>query len=154
LNEQRYPSLKTEANGDFVVAWQSYAQDGSYLGIFGRQFSSAGAPIAAEFQVNTYTPDQQYAPAVAGGAGGAFVVTWTSRYQDGAEGGVFAQRFAMPLTLDVDGDGTAQPLTDGLLLLRYLFGFRDTTLTNGAVGAGCTRCDAPSIEAYLASLTE
>ena len=26
-------------------------------------------------------------------------------------------------TLDVDGDGTQQPLTDGLLIIRHLFSF-------------------------------
>jgi concanavalin A-like lectin/glucanase superfamily protein len=56
------------------------------------------------------------------------------------------------LSLDVDGNGLKQPLTDGLLLLRYLFGFRGATLITGAVGAGCTRCTAVAIEAYLASL--
>jgi hypothetical protein len=51
--------------------------------------------------------------------------------------------------LDVDGNGSTQPLTDGLLVLRYLFGFTGTTLTSGAVGGGCTRCDAAAIDAYL-----
>ena len=26
--------------------------------------------------------------------------------------------------LDIDGDGESKPLTDGLLLIRYLFGFK------------------------------
>jgi hypothetical protein len=56
------------------------------------------------------------------------------------------------IILDVDGNGTVDPLTDLLLGLRYSFGFRGNTLINGAVGVGCTRCDAPSIEAYLATL--
>jgi hypothetical protein len=43
-------------------------------------------------------------------------------------------------------------LTDGLLLLRFGFGFSGNTLINGAVGPGCTRCDAASITAYLQSL--
>ena len=47
-----------------------------------------------------------------------------------------------------------EPLTDGLLALRYLFGFRGTTLSTGAIGGGCTRCDAPSIETYLAGPLE
>ncbi len=38
--------------------------------------------------------------------------------------------------LDVDGDGALAPLTDGLLLLRYLFGFSGATLTTGALGGG------------------
>ena len=51
--------------------------------------------------------------------------------------------------LDADGDGEVAPLTDGLLLLRYLFGFRGESLIAGAVGGGCTRCDASAIEAHL-----
>jgi hypothetical protein len=53
--------------------------------------------------------------------------------------------------LNVDGNAAAESLTDGLLLLRYLFGFRGTTLTAGAVGAGCIRCTAQQIEGYLES---
>jgi hypothetical protein len=55
--------------------------------------------------------------------------------------------------LDVDGDGNTEPLTDGLLVLRFLFGFTGTTLTTGAVNlVDCTRCDAATIEPYLQGL--
>jgi hypothetical protein len=70
----------------------------------------------------------------------------------GSGPGVFGRRFVVPLTLDVDGDETIQPLTDGLLILRYDFGFRGATLISGAVASGCTRCNAPTIEAYLAAV--
>jgi DNA-binding beta-propeller fold protein YncE len=54
---------------------------------------------------------------------------------------------------DIDGDGEKLALTDGLLLLRYLFGFTGDTLTAGAVDStNCTRCTAPAIEAYIESL--
>jgi hypothetical protein len=56
------------------------------------------------------------------------------------------------IILDVDGNGVVEPLTDLLLGLRYSFGFRGNALITGVVGSGCTRCDAPSIEAYLATL--
>lgn len=36
------------------------------------------------------------------------------------------------LLLDVDGDGAVRALSDGLLILRYLLGLRDTALTTGA----------------------
>jgi hypothetical protein len=53
-------------------------------------------------------------------------------------------------SLDVDGDGETQPLTDGLLILRHLFGFNGASLTIGAVDAvNCTRCDATAIKGYL-----
>ena len=56
------------------------------------------------------------------------------------------------LVLDIDGNGSLGPLTDGLLVLRYLFSFTGPTLVNGAIGANCTRCDAPAITTYLQSI--
>ena len=45
--------------------------------------------------------------------------------------------------LDIDLDGQVDPLTDGLSILRYVFGFRGTTLTAGAVDlVNCDRCTA------------
>ncbi|HUP25707.1 MAG TPA: hypothetical protein VNB06_22545 [Thermoanaerobaculia bacterium] len=54
--------------------------------------------------------------------------------------------------LDVDGNGAADPLTDGILILRYLFGFTGDSLISGAVDDDCTRCTAAQIEAYLDTL--
>jgi hypothetical protein len=51
--------------------------------------------------------------------------------------------------IDVDGNGSVEPLTDTLLLLRYAFGFRGPTLVNGATGSACTRCTAMLIEGFL-----
>jgi glucose/arabinose dehydrogenase len=57
-----------------------------------------------------------------------------------------------PSLLDIDGDGSAAPLSDGLLTLRWLFGFRGDLLIVGAVGDGCANCTAAEIEGYLGSL--
>ncbi|MDY6988729.1 MAG: hypothetical protein SWQ30_11815 [Thermodesulfobacteriota bacterium] len=54
-----------------------------------------------------------------------------------------------PFNLDVDGNGVADALTDGILILRYLFGFTGDTLVAGAVGDNCTPCTAAEIETYL-----
>lgn len=53
---------------------------------------------------------------------------------------------------DVDGDGSVGALTDGLLILRYLFGFSGSTLVTGALGAGATRTDPAAIAAFLGCL--
>jgi hypothetical protein len=53
--------------------------------------------------------------------------------------------------MDIDADGEFNALTDGLLLLRYLFGLRDDSLTNGAVGADATRSSNEDIQNYLES---
>ena len=41
------------------------------------------------------------------------------------------------------------PLSDGLLILRFLFGFTGTTLTSGAIGANATRTDPAAIAAFM-----
>ena len=58
----------------------------------------------------------------------------------------------LPSRLDVDLDGQPRSLTDGVMVLRWLFGFRGEILIAGTVAPGCFRCEAPEIEAYLASL--
>jgi hypothetical protein len=51
--------------------------------------------------------------------------------------------------LDIDGDNISKALTDGLLLIRYLFGFSGDSLTSGAVGGEAIRTSAEDIEAYI-----
>jgi len=51
--------------------------------------------------------------------------------------------------LDIDGDGASKPLTDGLLLIRYLFGFSGDSLISGAIGSGAERDTADEVEAYI-----
>ena len=50
---------------------------------------------------------------------------------------------------DVDGNGEVDALTDGLLVLRYLFGLRGESLIGGVIADDATRTTAASIEAYL-----
>ena len=52
--------------------------------------------------------------------------------------------------LDIDGDGESKPLTDGLLLIRYLFEFSGDSLISGAIGSGAERDTADEVEAYKA----
>ena len=57
------------------------------------------------------------------------------------------------LTLDMDGDGFVEPLTDGVLVLRYIFGFRGATLITGAYDiTNCSRCNATAIANYIRDL--
>jgi hypothetical protein len=145
---QSNPAVGINPNGDFVIAWQSNGQDGNFYGVFGRRFSSAGTALATEFQVQSYTTGHQAFPSVAMTAG-RFVIAWHSNLQDGSSYGVFAQRFSALALLDIDGNGALSALADGLLALRYLFTFTGDTLITGAIGPNCTRCDAAAILTYL-----
>jgi hypothetical protein len=104
----RYPVVAAAAD-EFVIAWTSF--DGSGRGVLARRFATTGAPVAVEFQVNTYTlDDQTLFRSMAANARGAFVVTWSSNGQDGWEPGVFGQRFALPTaTASPTSTATATP---------------------------------------------
>jgi hypothetical protein len=106
---QRKPAVTMDAGGNFVVVWESSFQDdpgGSY-GIFGQRFDASGLPRGTEFQVNTYTTNDQAEAAVAGDSVGNFVVVWASTGQDGSLDGVFGRRYGglLPAALTVDGGG-------------------------------------------------
>ena len=51
--------------------------------------------------------------------------------------------------LDIDGDGETRPLTDGLIVIRYLFGFVGQSLTVDALSSNASRADAAAIKSYL-----
>ena len=48
----------------------------------------------------------------------------------------------------MDGDGESKPITDGLLLIPYLFGFSVDSLISGAIGTDAPRNTAEAVEAH------
>ena len=206
---QRAPDVGIDDAGDFVVAWHDF---GARIGIFARAIDGSGVPLSQEFRVSPVAMGHDRYPSVAMDRDGDFVVVWALQASGPGGSGFFilARRFslfapldadasaaiepltdgvlalrhlfgftgpsltvgavdaaacrrcdeqqiglhltALDLALDVDGNGDPDPLTDGLLILRYLFGFRGSPLTVGAVGADCVRCEAPAIEEYLEGL--
>ena len=49
----------------------------------------------------------------------------------------------------MDDDGRAKPLSDALLILRYMHGFTDMALDEGAMEYDAYRVDATGIAAWL-----
>jgi hypothetical protein len=98
---QRDPAIGLDSAGNFVVVWESDGQDGDLGAIRGQRFDSAGLSIGSEFQVNTYTTGRQQSAAISVSGGGDFQVVWMGGgAQDGANSGIFGQRY--------DGSGAAQ----------------------------------------------
>ncbi len=91
--EEAPTSAAVDANGNFVAVWQSYGDDGSGLGVFGRRFNQQGQPLGDAFGVTTMTIGNQSHPDVAMDGTGNFVATWQAANQDGDGYGIFAQRF-------------------------------------------------------------
>jgi len=88
---QYHPSMATNPDGDFVVAWDSSSSpetDSSAFSIQARIYSSTGAALGPQFQVNTYTSSEQRYPSVATDPDGSFVVVWQSQGSAGTDTGV------------------------------------------------------------------
>ncbi|MET1111879.1 MAG: cadherin domain-containing protein [Allosphingosinicella sp.] len=89
---QTLPAVTSFADGSFAVAWTTNdaLQDGNGRAIKARLFSASGAPMGAEFLVNTTVAGNQLAPNMATLSNGNFLISW----DDGFTGDVQARLFA------------------------------------------------------------
>ena len=55
-------------------------------------------------------------------------------------------------TIDIDGDGQKDALTDGLLILRYLFGLSNTSLTSNVISSDAVYTSSNQIEERILGL--
>lgn len=92
--EQVSPAVAMDAAGDFVVAWTSYGQDGSYYGVYAQRYNSAGAAQGVEFKINNLTANSQSNAKVAMSATGDFVVAWTGYTAGGGGYDTYARRYS------------------------------------------------------------
>jgi type IX secretion system substrate protein len=91
--DQSLPSVTGLSNGNYIVCWVSWHQDGNYFGIFGQMYDQNGIKLGEEFQINSYTDDNQSLPAVSGLSNGKFVICWESNGQDGSKKGIYGQMY-------------------------------------------------------------
>lgn len=78
LEVQDEPAIGVARGGNFLVAWsERHGYDGQQMGIFGRVYTGAGAPLGPEFQINQAWAASQWRPLIAPTPSGGFVVAWT-----------------------------------------------------------------------------
>ncbi len=94
LANQQHADVACHEDGTFFVVWESFGQDGSDDGIFGQYFSAVGGPVGPEFQINAYTPHNQFRPHVTWLDSDRYLVVWSSDGQDGDDVGVYGRLVA------------------------------------------------------------
>ncbi|RZI81348.1 MAG: DUF4347 domain-containing protein, partial [Rubrivivax sp.] len=93
-NIQKNSQIGMDSSGNFVIAWQSYAQDGAAYGVFAQRYNASGVAQGSEFQVNVTTTGEQILSDVSMNASGSFVIVWhDSSGVDGSGYGVFARTY-------------------------------------------------------------
>jgi large repetitive protein len=155
VGHQTGPVVAIDGDGDVVVAWRIFHLDGSPSSIRAQRYAGPFLDVDEDGVVQSLTDGILVFRYLFGFTNevltrGAVELAHCARCTAPV---IEAHLGAIVEHLDVDGDGQALPLTDGVLVLRWLFGFEGTILASGAVDlADCTRCDAPAIEEYLESL--
>ncbi|MEL6222761.1 MAG: Calx-beta domain-containing protein, partial [Cyanobacteria bacterium J06627_8] len=105
--DQETPDIAMNANGQFVITWDSFGQDGSFNGIFAQAYDPTGNPVGGEIAVNNITNSLQVRPTVGIDNSGNFVIAWedlNDRSRDIGE--INARRF----------DSAGTPLGDSFLV--------------------------------------
>lgn len=88
------PSITALKDGGFVITWDSFYQDAfGGTGVYAQRFAADGSRSGGEFLVNSYTESHQTNSNLVGLSDGGYLVAWQSYYQDGADQGIYAQRF-------------------------------------------------------------
>lgn len=76
-DHQRSPSVAVDADGDYIVTWESYQQDGLDWNVYAQRYAADGTRRGGEFRVNADSTSYHTDSSVAMDAAGNFVITWT-----------------------------------------------------------------------------
>lgn len=134
-NDQKWSSIAMDSQGDFVITWTAYGQDGvgggpgpgvgGLNGVFAKRYDSSAQPVpdpgqtlGREFQVNTFAEGSQQYSHVATDANGDFVIAWES-FQD---------------KVSADGSTSTMPNSYGVYAQRYLARVAAGGTPRGTVG--------------------
>jgi hypothetical protein len=99
INTQSNPHVAIKSNGEFIVVWDSWNQDGGDRGVYAQRFDVLGNKVGDEFRVNVTVAYSQAKPRVKYFSDDKFIIIWESFKQDGSGYGMYGRIF--------NSDGTA-----------------------------------------------
>jgi hypothetical protein len=105
------PIVGGAPDGRSVVVWPGGSETDEG-GIRGQRLDTTGGLVGAPFQVNAFTTNGQYLPALAVQPDGAFMVVWRSYEQDGYRSGLFGRTFDSA-GVPTSGDFQVDAYTEG-----------------------------------------
>jgi len=158
--DQQYPSVAMDADGDFVVAWDSEEQEavGYESGVYAQRYDGDGTPAEDEFHVNTYTTEVQERPRVAMDANGDFVIVWRSHDQDGDGAGVYGRRYGRPNLSLVKTVSDGMPDPGDTIAYTVVVAGTTMTATGGVISdtlpAGLTMAGPATLEGSAGTVAQ
>ena len=99
-HSQNLPSIAALADGGYIVTWTSLFQDGDRDGVYSQRYNEDGTTYGDETQVNTTTDSSQFSSSVIALDDGGYIISWSSKNQDGDSYGIYTQRYNEDGTLN------------------------------------------------------
>ncbi|ACN17420.1 conserved hypothetical protein [Desulforapulum autotrophicum HRM2] len=101
-NYQSLPDVAGLNGGGYVVMWSSYVFNNSH-DVHAQQYNAAGNAVGDETRINTTTENSQTPGGIIPLSDGGYLITWSSRDQDGDGNGVYFQRYdSSGITVDTE----------------------------------------------------
>lgn len=91
---QQEPDVAMNSQGETVVVWSSYGQDGNREGIYLRKYDSTGTALSTPSRVNSTTSGVQSHAVVSITDSSNYAVLWNSYGLDGSYDGVYMQAYS------------------------------------------------------------
>jgi hypothetical protein len=126
LDIQSQPDVAIDEQGNFVVTWTSWIQDGDGFGVFARHYDASCTASGDELQVNQTVAGDQTSPVVAMDNRGNIAVAWQSQDQDGDGLGIYLRTF----------NRYGQPTGDEVLVNQTTAGDQDSPSIAFSEGSG------------------
>jgi hypothetical protein len=115
--DQTAPRIAVDANGGYMIVWNSAGQDGDFYGIYAQRFDELGHRLGGEFAVNVATAGSQALPAVAASVTNHYhMVAWEG--PDADTYGIYVRSYC--LKGDANGDATVD-IADVFYIINDLF---------------------------------
>ncbi len=84
LNSQRNAKAAMDNDGNYLVVWESFDEDGDGWGVYGQWYNADRTSNGASFKANPITEHDQRNPAVAVGEDGSSIIVWEEEEEDGS----------------------------------------------------------------------
>ena len=154
INSQTEPSIASDVNGDYIVAWQG-SGPGDTSGVFARKFTNEGVALGAEYQLNQTTAGNQASVSVAMLSPANYITVWSGNVP-GDTTGVAARTYGTlsndpALVFTTAGNVTASGSTSLTNWTNWTTG-DVLSLGQSNLALGSTTTGTLSIAASLASL--
>ncbi len=91
--DQRYPDIAMDLDGDHLVVWMDQANDGDGWGVYGQRYDNTNATYLSQFRLSTTTAGHQRNPKVAMTPDGQYVMVWAQVALDGSAFGIYARYY-------------------------------------------------------------